>query len=116
MMIRGSIFVARSARNRVSSDTDNVQRFVQQGAISGINEILILLAIAAVLFARDWRLALFALLPSAAVAFFISWSWRRIHHMYHRQAAVFDRVNSLLQDILSGIRVVKAFGREKAEV
>ena len=111
-----NLYKAGDLMNRVASDTDNVQRFVQQGAISGINEILILVAIAAVLFARDWRLALLAILPSTLVALFISWSWRRVRRMYDRQAVVFDRVNSLLQDILSGIRVVKAFGREKAEV
>jgi ATP-binding cassette, subfamily B, bacterial len=111
-----NLYKAGDLMNRVANDTDNVQRFVQQGAISGINEILILVAIAAVLFARDWRLALLAILPSTLVALFISWSWRRVRRMYDRQAVIFDRVNSLLQDILSGIRVVKAFGREKAEV
>jgi ATP-binding cassette subfamily B protein len=111
-----NLFKPGDLMNRVANDTDNVQKFVQQGAISGLNEILVLAAIAAVLFARDWRLALLAILPSTLVAFFISWSWRRIRRMYGLQAVVFDRVNSLLQDILSGIRVVKAFGREKAEV
>ena len=111
-----NLYKAGDLMNRVANDTETVQRFVQQGAVNGINEILILIAIAAVLFSRDWRLALLAILPSAFVALFISSAWRRIRRMYNRQAVVFDRVNSLLQDILSGIRVVKAFGREKAEV
>jgi len=36
--------------------------------------------------------------------------------MYHQQWRWWDEANSVLQDILSGIRVVKAFGAEKREV
>ena len=36
--------------------------------------------------------------------------------MYRRQWRLTDQVNSLLQDILSGIRVVKAFGGEQREI
>ena len=35
--------------------------------------------------------------------------------MYHQQWRWWDEANSSLQDILSGIRVVKAFGNEKRE-
>ena len=36
--------------------------------------------------------------------------------MYHQQWSLWDKANSVLQDILSGIRVVKAFGKEDDEV
>lgn len=102
--------------NRVSSDTDTLQRFIQGQAAMGINEALVLIGITVILFAYSWQLALLILFPAPIVVFLAMKVRGRIHSMYRRQWRAFDRVNSLLQDILSGIRVVKAFGREAREV
>src|SRR5690606_36820335 len=66
-------------------------------------------------FSYIWRLALSVLVPAPIVVFIVRRIWRRIRRMYRAQWRKQDRVYSLLQDVLSGIRVVKAFGQEKRE-
>lgn len=102
--------------NRINEDTNRIRRFLQDAAARGVVHLITIVGIGAILFARDWRLALLVLLPTPAVIIFIRVGWSFVRHLYRKQWQHMDRVNSLLQDVLSGIRVVKAFGREDWEV
>lgn len=102
--------------NRVTGDTGTVQSFIQQYAAMAINESLLLIGIAAILIMANWKMALLVLVPAPLVMFIMNRTWSHFRHMYHRQWHLWDRVNSLLQDILSGMRVVKTFGQEEREV
>ncbi len=102
--------------NRVNNDTRVIQRFIEQAVSHGINHFFILAGVASLLFIADWKLALLVLLPLPLVVMFVRMGWNTIRRMYRKQWRFMDKVNSLLQDILSGIRVVKAFGKEKWEV
>ena len=102
--------------NRINNDTMQIRRFLQNAAARGIVHLITVLGIGTILFLRDWRLALLVLAPTPAVIAFIRIGWTFVRHLYRKQWRLLDRVNSLLQDVLSGIRVVKAFGREKWEV
>jgi len=101
--------------NRVTGDTDRVSRFIDHHLFSGINEALIFVGVAIILFAYSWRLALLVMLPTPVVFYIVSAVWQRIRGMYRRQWRKWDKVNSMLQDVLSGVRVVKAFGQEERE-
>lgn len=101
--------------NRITNDTGRIQQFLTNQAAMAASEGLMLLGVTVILLASNWRLGLLILLP-APIA--VMWAHRvrhTIHHMYHAQWHSFDRTNSLLQNILSGIRVVKAFGKEVYE-
>jgi len=102
--------------NRVTNDTSNIQSFVQNQAATFINDSLVFIGIVAILMANHWKLALLVLAPAPLVMFIMARMRATFRTMYHRQWHFFDRVNSLLQDILSGMRVVKTFGQEKREV
>lgn len=102
--------------NRINEDTNRIRRFLQDAAARGVVHLITIIGIGVILFARDWRLALLVLLPTPAVIVFIRAGWSFVRHLYRKQWQLMDRVNSLLQDVLSGIRVVKAFGREDWEV
>lgn len=101
--------------NRVTSDTNRLQRFIQNHVAMGINEGLTFIGIAIILFSHSWQLAALVLFPAPFVTIFVRRVWRRIHRMYRRQWRKEDKATSLLQDVLSGIRVVKAFGQEARE-
>ncbi len=68
-----------------------------------------------ILLAIDWRLTvlLFALLPLLAVISVVN--DRRMEQALLRSKSDRAQVNSHLEDVLSGIRTVKAFGAEKEE-
>lgn len=102
--------------NRVSRDTNTLQRFIQGQAAHGINEGLVLIGISIIIFLYNWKLAALVLFPAPFVVMLTAAIRKRIHRMYHQQWRAGDRADSLLQDVLSGIRVVKAFGQEDREV
>lgn len=102
--------------NRINGDTNRIKEFVQNQTTIGINQFIILIGICIILFASNWKLALMVITPTPFVILFVRATWKRIHLMFHKQSKAGDRANSLLQDILSGIRVVKSFGQEEKEI
>jgi len=101
--------------NRVTGDTNRVQHFFQHHVAMAVTEGLTFLGIAVILFAYNWRLAALVLVPAPIVTVLVGAVRRKIWSMYSAQWHTEDRVYSLLQDVLSGIRVVKAFGQEERE-
>ena len=61
-------------------------------------------------------MALFVFVPIPFVVFLVSKFWAFVQKRNRRLWVLGQRTNHLLQDILNGIRVVKCFGREKAEI
>lgn len=102
--------------NRISRDTNNIQSFMQRDLPELVNQTILLFAIAVILLFTNWKLTLLVIIPAPIIVLAQRATWRRIRIMYRQQWRVNDRVNSLLQDILSGIRVVKAFGGEEREI
>ena len=68
------------------------------------------------LFYYDWQLALLIILPAPLVMLFWRLFSKRIHRLYHRQWQTSAASRSILQDIFSGIRVVKSYGSEEQEI
>ena len=63
----------------------------------------------------DWKMALlaFAFIPVMA---YISFSFRKfVHRRFHMQWVKSDRIHSNLQDVISGMSVVKSYGKEEEE-
>ena len=102
--------------NRVSKDTRNIQQFINFWLTDSVAQGLFLVGVAVILFLREWRLAVLVLAPVPVVVLLAGAVWGHVRFLFRTQERLFDKVDTLLQDILSGIRVVKAFGRERAEV
>lgn len=62
------------------------------------------------------RLTLYALLPFPLLTFLISRFGITIHRRYEKVQAQFAQLSARLQENLSGIRVIKAYTREDAEI
>jgi len=101
--------------NRVSSDTSTVQQFLTRELGTMVEQIATFLAVSVILFVYDWKLALLILLPMPLVMYLHRKFWRTTHKRYNRQWTLNAKANTILHDIFSGIRVVKAFGMEKRE-
>lgn len=102
--------------NRISRDTNHIQSFMQRQVPELINQSIMFLGITIILLATNWKLALLVLIPAPIIVFASKVTWEKFRNMFRHQWRVNDRLNSLLQDVLSGIRVVKAFGKERHEV
>ncbi|NIK75502.1 ATP-binding cassette subfamily B protein [Paenibacillus castaneae] len=103
--------------NRISQDTDQIRELIQELCTTAIYQFLVLTSVAVLLFTFDWKLALLVVLPAPLVAYIHVYVWRSVlRKLLHKQWRIYDKANSFLHDILSGIRVVKSFGKEEREI
>ena len=101
--------------SRATQDVEATRMFIQMGVVR-LTDMLVRIRIAAVLmFTSDWRLALvaWAFLPivafnSARVSLLSRRLWSGVQERL-------GRVTTVLQENLTGVRVVKAFSREEFE-
>lgn len=106
---------AGSLMHRVTNDTVVIRDFITNVLPEFVQEILVLLFISIYLFLYDWRLALFILLPTPFVIASFRFVRKRMRLLWRRRWNLGVKANSILHDIFSGIRVVKAFGMEDYE-
>ncbi len=97
---------------RINRDTMRIGNFIQNIGIMAVNEIILFASVAVVLFAYNWRMAILILLPMPFVSVIVSKVRHEVRRRYHTQWRKMDKMTSKLNDILNGMRVVKAFGRE----
>ena len=101
--------------SRVVSDTEQMKGFVNQLTSGFLAQMITVIAVGAVLFSISWKLALITLIPAPFVVVAVYFFWRRIYPRYDRVWDANAKLNGTLNTILSGIRVVKAFGQESRE-
>lgn len=102
--------------NRVTSDTSQIQSFIQTEAVTCINQVAVLLFAGVLMFSMNWQLSLISIIPAPVIVICIRLFWHRIHNIYRKLRRLSAKSNSILQDVFSGIRVVKSFGTEDKEV
>lgn len=102
--------------SRVSNDTNRVKNFIQGEATECINQLLTLLAVGIYLFFINWKMALIVILPAPLIVLLMRAFHRKTRKIYRRLWRLSGKCNAVLQDILSGIRVVKTFGTEDKEI
>lgn len=101
---------------RATNDIDAIETAAGDGVLSGFDGALTLVLVLIMMFAViDWRLSLIALLPFPFMAFCFYHISRRLHAHFHTSLEQFSNLNDKTQESLSGIRLVKAMGREKLD-
>lgn len=70
----------------------------------------------AIMFSVDWQLTLWALIPAPAVSIVVIVFGQRIHHRFEKIQSLFSDISSRVQETLSGVRVVRAYAQEEAEL
>ena len=101
--------------SRITSDVESTRMFLAFILIDSILQITIIIAMLAALITLDITMALVAIAPAvlSGISLYILYSrWRMINRQIHEQNAV---VSSVLQDSLSGIKVVQSFAQEGQE-
>lgn len=100
---------------RATDDVEKVRLFIAQGLILTAQAFLLLTATLIILLATNWQLTLVILpiLPLAVVVFGIF--GRVTHPLFMELQQRLSVLNTILQENIAGIRVVKAFVREKEE-
>ena len=98
---------------RVTTDVDALNDLFAAGIAAMANDAIVLLCIGAVMMKMNWRLALatFAVLPLIMIS---TWIFRdRVRDANRRIRTAIARINSFLQEHISGMSIVQIFNREK---
>jgi len=101
---------------RVMEDTMVVNDFIQSMGRWMIEMVAMFVIALVVLFIINWQLALWVLIPVPVSLFMLNRFQKFIHARFEREWRRSTRVNSILHDIIKGIRTVKSFGNEKREI
>jgi ATP-binding cassette subfamily B protein len=93
-----------------------MRTFSGNGVLQLLNAIIMLVGSAAILLVTNWKLALIGLaMVPAVLAVFMSFL-QRIGPRFRVVQQKLGNLNTILQETLAGIRVVKVFVREPYEV
>jgi ATP-binding cassette, subfamily B, multidrug efflux pump len=98
---------------RVTTDVDALNEMFTAGVVSIFEDVFVLAGILAIMLHMDWKLALitFAVLP---LIFWATTIFRtKVRDSYRRIRVAIARINSYLQEHVSGMMVLQLFNREK---
>jgi ATP-binding cassette subfamily B multidrug efflux pump len=98
---------------RVTSDVDALNDMFTSGVVSIFEDIFVLIGILAIMLRMNWRLALitFAVLPFISIATKLFRD--KVRDSYRRIRVAIARINSYLQEHISGMVVLQLFNREE---
>ncbi|HTP35714.1 MAG TPA: ABC transporter ATP-binding protein [Candidatus Acidoferrales bacterium] len=101
---------------RATNDLNAVRMMLGPGVMYWFETSLTFLLAIVIMVSVDWRLAILAILPAPAVSFAVIFFGRRIHERFERIQGMFSDISSRVQENLSGVRMIRAFVQEQAEM
>jgi ATP-binding cassette subfamily B multidrug efflux pump len=100
---------------RATDDVEKVRRFIGQGLLMAAQAVILLVSSLIILLLTNFQLML-VILPILPLAFGIFFLFGRLAQPMFMQVQIrLSRLNTILQENLAGIKVVKAFVREPEE-
>ena len=105
-----------SLLSRLTGDTTMLNDAFIFLAFMILPSILQIVGICLILLMMDLKLGALVLTPAPLVVGLTLWFYRRLHGYYHRWWQCRSKMSALANDAISGMRVVKAFSQEPAEL
>jgi len=101
---------------RSTNDLNAVRMMLGPGIMYQTETSVMLILSVAVMLHTDVRLTLMALAPAPLVSIAVIVFGRRIHARFEHIQRMFSDISSRVQENLAGVRVVRAYAQEEAEV
>ena len=101
--------------NRVARDTNQIRMFMEEVFGEMFSTLLTMIVSLVMMLLISWKMTLMSLVFVSGVVVITRAFWHHIHCIFHKQWLKSDDLASSLQDIISGMRVVKCFGKEERE-
>jgi ATP-binding cassette, subfamily B, bacterial MsbA len=101
--------------SRITNDVQSVQTASSEAVSALVKDGFMLVCLVVVIFYTDWKLAIIGMIVFPLTIYPISWFGRKMRHVTTSTQITMGTLNSLLQETISGARIVKAFGMEKYE-
>jgi ATP-binding cassette subfamily B protein len=98
---------------RVTTDVDALNEMFTSGVVSIVEDVFVLALILGIMLRKDWRLALIAFLVLPVIIFATQLFRNAVRDSYRRIRVAIARINSFLQEHVSGIVPLQLFNRER---
>jgi subfamily B ATP-binding cassette protein MsbA len=105
-----------SLMSHITTDVEKIQNAVSEMAGDLLKEGLVVLGLLAILFLKDWKLALISLIAMPAAFYPLVRLGRHVRASSETSLRRWRDISEILQETISGFRVVKAFGMENFEI
>jgi len=99
-----------------TNDLNAVRMLFGMGFIAASDILLMTIASFSFMVSINFRLTMLAIIPLPVLSIAISYFGKKMHKMFARVQGSFAAMSGAVQESISGIRVVKAFGQEEAEI
>jgi ATP-binding cassette subfamily B multidrug efflux pump len=99
--------------SRLTNDVENVSNVLNESVTALISSVLSIVGVAIVMFMINWRLALVSLVTLPLMAFLSQGVAKRTRRGFQDQQRMLGDINGLIEENITGQRVVMAYGREK---
>ncbi len=99
-----------------TNDLNAVRMLLGMGLIAAMDIVLMTIASFSFMGAIDWQLTGLAVLPMPILTITITIFGKKMHKSFFRVQKSFASLSGAIQESISGIRIVKAFGQEKPEL
>src|SRR5262249_40578641 len=101
---------------RATNDMNAVRMMLGPGIMYWFETSLTLVLAVAGVLSVDWPLTLVALLPAPFISVAVLYFGRRIHDRFQSIQEMFSNISSRVAESFSGVRVVRAYVEENAEL
>jgi len=101
---------------RVTRDVERLQEFIAWGFPDMVTNVVMIIAMGGIMFRESWWLALLTLIPVPVMFIFTFYFGHKMHKVFHSVWKRWAEISGILADTIPGVRVVKAFVREKHEI
>lgn len=102
--------------SRIKDDTENVMDAICFGIMLLLEQIIYFAFASIIMFSLSWKLAIICLITMPVIEYIVFKLERKIGETYEKISDQRALLNTTAQQNISGVRVVKAFGREKHEI
>lgn len=101
---------------RCTSDVDTIRRFLAVQVMEVVKTVLMVVIAMSILLPRSVPITLYSLILVPPLFCFATWFFKMVHKSFEVADEADGVLNAVLQENLSGVRVVRAFGQQEREV
>lgn len=98
-----------------TNDVQAIQETASEGVLTLVDSIVTGGVVITTMAFLNWKLTIISLLPMPVMAYAVTRYGKMLHDRFYLAQAAFSDINDRVQEYVSGIRVVRAFGQEDWE-
>ena len=102
--------------SKLTNDLNAVRNMIGPGIMYSATTVVVGVSTVALMLHLDWSLTLMALAPLPLVSFGVKFFGAKIHERFEKIQALYSELTERVRENISGVRVVRAFCQEDAEM